>query len=133
MTVLEISTTVTVDRLIDAIERLPSREFADFARQVIAIQTRRGIPLLAKDEEQTLMAMVSQSLPPAEQDRLDILRQKSRQDALTPAEQAELLAFAQRVERQDLVRAEALVRLAQKRQTSVSAILHGLGLEPNYA
>ena len=133
MTVLEISTTVTVDRLIDAIERLPSREFANFARQVIAIQTRRGIPLLAKEEEQTLMATVGQSLPPAEQDRLDILRQKSRQGALTPAEQAELLAFVQRIERQDLVRAEALVRLAQKRQTSVSAILHGLGLETNYA
>ncbi len=130
---LEIPVTVTIDRLVDAIEQLPPQELADLVRRVIAIQARRGAPLLAEDEEQTLFSVVEQSLPPADQRRLDVLRQKSREGTLSPAEQAELLAFVQRVERQDLARAEALVRLAQKRQTTVSALLRDLGLEPAYA
>jgi hypothetical protein len=133
MATLEIPAVVSIDRLVDAIEQLPPAELGDLVRRVIAIQTRRGVPLLAEDEEQALLITATQSLPSGSQSRLDNLRDKSREGILSPAEQAELLAFVQQVERQDLARAEALVRLAQKRQTTVSALLHDLGLEPRYA
>lgn len=133
MSTLEIPVAVTIDHLMEAIEQLPPQELADFVRRVIAIQARRGIPLLAEDEERALLAEIGYSLPPADQSRLDALRDKSRQGTLSLVEQAELLAFVQQIERQDLVRAEALVRLAQKRQMTISALLHDLGLESSYA
>jgi hypothetical protein len=101
-----------------------------FVRRVVAIQTRRGAPLLIDEEEQTLLKAIEGQLSPREaQERLDMLRQKSRESALTPAEQAELLSFVQ-VESQNLARAEALVALARKRGTTVSALMSELSLEP---
>jgi hypothetical protein len=45
------------------------------------------------------------------------------EETLTPAEQAELLAFVQQVEQRDVIRAEVLVQLAKKRGATVSNFL----------
>jgi predicted transcriptional regulator len=128
MPVVKVPAELTVDHLIRAVEQLPSEELAEFARRVIAIQMRRGVPLLMSDEEQALLAAISGRLPTEVQRRLDELREKSHEETLTPAEQAELLAFVQQVEQRDVVRAEALVQLAKKRGTTVSELMHTLGL-----
>jgi hypothetical protein len=52
---------------------------------------------------------------------------------LTPAEQAELLSFVQQVESHDLARVEAIVTLAHKRGTTVSALMQELGLQTTHA
>jgi hypothetical protein len=72
------------------------------------IQARRGIPLLVDEEEQAFLSVIGGRLPPEPQHRLDELREKSRDGTLTSAEHAELLAFVQRVERQDVARAQAV-------------------------
>jgi hypothetical protein len=101
---------------------------------VIAIQTRRGLPLLADDEEQALLEAIKvQWLSDDDQNRLDQLREKSRKGILTLTEQADLLSFVQRVERQDLVRLEALVELARKRGITVSDLMRELGIERAHA
>ena len=128
MPVVEVPAELTVDHLIRAVEQLPSEELAEFTRRVIAIQVRRGVPLLMNDEEQALLVAISGQLPTEAQRRLDELREKSHEETLTPAEQAELLAFVQQVEQRDVIRAEALVRLAEKRSTTVSELMHALGL-----
>jgi fructose-1-phosphate kinase PfkB-like protein len=128
MPVVKVPAELTVDHLISAVEQLPSEELAEFARRVIAIQVRRGVPLLINDEEQALLAAISGRLPTEVQRRLDELREKSYEETLTPAEQAELLAFVQQVEQRDVARAEALVQLAKKRGTTVSELMHTLGL-----
>jgi len=128
MPVVEVPAELTVDHLIRAVEQLPSEELAEFARRVIAIQVRRGVPLLMNDEEQALLVAISGRLPTEAQRRLDELREKSYEETLTPVEQAELLAFVQQVEQRDVARAEALVRLAKKRDTTVSELMHTLGL-----
>lgn len=133
MIIVEVSAKLTVDDLLVAIEQLPPQELTEFVRQVIAIQARRGIPLLADDEEQALLEAVEGRLPAETQSRLDTLREKGREETLTPAEQAELLSFVQQVERRDLARVEALVDLARQRGTTVSALLHELGLETAHA
>ncbi len=133
MVTVEVSAKLTVDDLLVAIEQLPPQELTEFVRQVIAIQARRGIPLLADDEEQALLEAVEGRLPAEAQSRLDTLREKGREETLTPAEQAELLSFVQQVERRDLARVEALVDLARQRGTTVSALLHELGLETAHA
>jgi hypothetical protein len=112
MVTVEVSAKLTVDDLIAAVEQLPPVELTEFTRRVIAIQSRRGVPLLSDEEEQVLLeAIQGRPLGDQAQERLDLLREKSRQGALTPAEQAQLLRFIQQVERQDLARVESLVAL----------------------
>lgn len=58
-----------------------------------------------------------------DQQRLDLLREKSRAGTLSAEEQSELLTFVQQVEQQDLIRVEALVKLAQKRGITVTELM----------
>lgn len=128
MPVVHVPAELTVEDLVRAVEQLPSDELTQFTRQVLAIQARRGVPLLVDDEEKALLSAVASWLPPGEQRRLDELREKSREGTLTPDEHAELLTFVQRVERQDVTRAQALVDLAQKRGVTVTKLMQELGL-----
>ena len=134
MITVEVSARLTTDELLTAVTKLPTPELITFARRVLAIQAQRGVPLLGAEEEQSLLQVIaSQRLSDAEQKRLDALREKSRLSALTPAEQAELLAFVQQVERQDLTRVQAFVDLARRRGTTLNHLLHDLGLEAVHA
>jgi hypothetical protein len=110
MPVVKVPAELTVDHLVRAVEQLPSEELAEFARRVIAIQVRRGVPLLVNDEEQALLAAISGRLPTEVQRRLDELREKSYEETLTPVEQAELLAFVQQVEQRDVARGSVAIR-----------------------
>lgn len=133
MITVQIPAKFTVEDLLKAVEQLPPQELTKFVRQALALQAKQGAALLADDEEQAILAVVEQQLPPDLQARLDTLRAESRQRPLTVSEQAELLQFVQQVEGYDLQRTEALIELAQKRGVSVSTLLTELGLEPSYA
>ncbi len=134
MVTVEVSAKLTIDDLVLAVEKLPTEELTRFVRRVVAIQARRGAALLIDEEEQTLLEAIKGRLATHDaQERLDVLREKSREGALTSAEQAELLSFVQQVESRDLARVEALAALARKRGTTVSALMHELGLESTYA
>lgn len=133
MVTVEVSAKLTVDDLLVAVEQLPPQELTAFVRRVIAIQTKRGLPLVIDEEERALLQVIEGRLPATAQNRLDTLREKSRAGTLTPAEQAELLSFVQQIERQDLARAEALVSLARQRGVTVSTLLQELGLETVHA
>ncbi len=133
MTTVEVSTKLTVDDLIKAVEQLPPQELTKFTRRIIALQTKRGQVLLADDEEQALLDTVEEQLRPELQSRLDALREESSKRRLTPTEQAELLQFVQQAEQQDLERVEALIGLARKRDITVTALMAELGLETIYA
>lgn len=86
---------------------------------------------ITDEEERELLALIAaQCLDEREQRRLDALRERSRFAELTPAEEAELLTFIQQVERQDYLRTEALVRLAQKRGVSFQSLLKEFGTGP---
>ncbi|MFQ5858740.1 MAG: hypothetical protein ACE5LU_24330 [Anaerolineae bacterium] len=129
MPVVHVPAELTIEDLIHAVEKLSSDELTEFTRRVIVIQARRGIPLLVDEEEQALLSVISGRLSPEAQHRLDVLREKSREGTLTPMEHADLLAFVQQVERQDIARAQALVELAKKRGTTVSKLMQDLGLD----
>lgn len=134
MVTVELATKVTVDDLLAAVTQLPTPELITFVRRVLSIQTERGVSLLANDEEQALLQVIqAQRLSEDEQKRLDMLRAQSRKGQLTATEQAELLTFVQRVERQDLARIQALIELARRRNTTLPNLLHELGLDPIHA
>jgi len=132
MPVVQVPAELTIDDLIRAAEQLPSDELTEFTRRVIVLQARRGLPLLVDDEEQALLSAIAGALPEDAQRRLDELRERSREGTLTSAEHAELLAFVQKVERQDVARAQALVDLAKKREVTVSELMTDLGLNGSH-
>ena len=134
MITIEVPTRLTIDDLVNAVEKLPAPELTHFIKRVLAIQTQRGISLLQDDEEQALLDTVqAQSLSAEVQSRLDTLRTKNSEGTLTAMEHAELLSFVQQVEQQDLVRVEALIKLADKRGTTLTDVMQSLGLEATYA
>lgn len=134
MVTVELATKVTVDDLLTAVAQLPTPELVSFVRKVLSLQSQRGVPLLAADEEQALLQVIqNKRLPLNAQQRLDALRTKSRTGPLSDAEQAELLTFVQMTEQQDLNRVQALVDLAKCRNTTLPNLLNELGLTPGHA
>jgi len=134
MNTIELPMKVTTDDLFTAITKLPTAEFTAFVRRLVAVQSQRGIPLFTADEEQALLQTIEQkSLSPAQQQRLNALRQKSRTHPLTAQEQAELLQFVKTLESQNVIRVKALVDLAAKRGIPLNELMQELGLEASYA
>jgi hypothetical protein len=130
VTTVEVPARLTVDDLVTAVDQLPNDELTQFVRRVLALQSHRGLSILDREDEITLLETIyRQRLNNRDQNRLRRRRSKSRQGRLTPEEHAELLQFVQRVEQQDLVRIKALVQLAQKRGVTVSDLLQELGIE----
>jgi hypothetical protein len=74
------------------------------------------------------LAIIHRRLPPEEQRRLSALRASKEDRALTPEEHAELLAYVERVEREDAERAQALLDLSRLRKVPLAALIAELGL-----
>lgn len=64
-------------------------------------------------EEESLLKIIYRRLAEDDQIRLSCLRQRNENEEITGTEHQELLTYVNRVEQQDVERAEALVRLAQ--------------------
>ncbi|MEN9938484.1 MAG: hypothetical protein RLZZ387_5063 [Chloroflexota bacterium] len=117
------------DQLLRAVEQLKPDELDRFVAQVVALRAARVAPSLPHDEAE-LLQRIGAGLPPATQQRLDELVERRRQETLTPAEHAELLAVTDQVEQFDAERAAALAQLAALRGTSLSNLLLSLGIQP---
>lgn len=81
------------------------------------------------DKEAALTAIALRRLPPEDLRRLSDLRAQKEERPLTPNEHEELLAYVERVEREDAERAEALLELSRLRKMPVDALIAALGLE----
>ncbi len=83
--------------------------------------------------ELVLLASISENsrLPAAEQRCFNRLRRKRQAETLTKSEEAELQALWQRVEQMNVVRLEALTKLAQRHGTDVLTLMRELGLKEN--
>ena len=75
------------------------------------------------------MKIIHRRLPPDDQSRLSDLRRKNEIGQLTEAEQAELLAYVERIEQEDAERAEALVELARLRDVPLATLMSYLKIE----
>lgn len=80
-----------------------------------------------------LVAIAQRRLPPEDQRRLSELRAWQEERPLTPGEHAELLAYVERVEREDAERAEALLELSRLRVTQKVTAESWVADEPELA
>jgi hypothetical protein len=124
--------TVAHEQVIDLIEDLPNETLPDLVRfiEFLRFKSRHEKPAVRTETEAPLLAIALRRLPSEDQRRLSLLRARKEEGTLTPEEHAELLAFVERVEREDAERAAALVELSRLRNMPLGALMSELGLEP---
>ena len=74
-------------------------------------------------EEHKLLRIVQRQLPQEEQARINDLRQKNENGAITEAEHRELLKYIDKVEERDAERTEALIKLAEIRNVDLATAI----------
>lgn len=110
----------SVDNLLDAVSRLAPEELDDFAFRFAGWQQDAA-------DDCMLIRAAHRRLNPADDARLRALIAKSEQGSLTDAEQAEYQELAQRAERLNVHRLQALVELARRRRKPIEAVIEEIG------
>jgi hypothetical protein len=124
-----IETRLSPGSLLSAVEQLGAAELDGFVSQVLALQARRRAPSLPAEEAELLLR-INRGLPAELRARLEELGERREAEELTPAEQAELVALADRVEALEAERVESLTRLAALRGVLLSTLMEQLGIAP---
>jgi len=119
----------TPDQLLRAVAQLPPEELAKFVQRVLTLRAERVAPSVARDEA-ALLLRINHALPAELQRRYDALVSARRAESLIPQEHAELLRLTDEVERLEADRVEALAELARARGTTITDVMHSLGIEP---
>jgi hypothetical protein len=125
--------TVAREQVIDLIEGLPSESLQELVRFIEFLRFRAGqeAKTPTDDAEASLIAIIGRRLPPEDQRRLSALRASKEDRPLTPEEHAELLAYVDRVEREDAERAQALIDLSRLRKMPLATLMTDLGFVLN--
>jgi hypothetical protein len=130
MPIVQVPAHLNVEHLLEAVKQLSPAELNEFVKRFDQWQEQNGQPA---EDEATLLACIKRNsrLPAAEQRRFNHLRRKRQAEKLTKSEQTELHSLWQRVEQMNVVRLEALTKLAKRRGTDVRTLMHQLGLPEN--
>lgn len=129
MPTINIQANVSVDVLVKAVEQLSEAELHQFTSQVLALNAKRTVPSVPRQEAELLLD-INRRLPDDVQRHYDELIAKREAETLTPDEHAELLRLTQQVEAFDVARLEALSMLASCRGVTLSVLMRQLEIEP---
>lgn len=95
-------------------------------------RTQKQLPYVVKAEAE-LLQKINIGLSQEEWQRYHELMTKRRAETLSVEEHQELIAFSDQIEAANVQRMEALIELAQRRQTSLEAVMEALGIKaPTY-
>jgi hypothetical protein len=128
MPTVNVPVQLNVKHLMRAVKRLSPDELHEFTQQFTAWRNQTRQPSENEDDLITYIEKNSR-LPDAEQRCFDRLRHKQQTETLTRAEGEVLRTLWQKVEQMDVVRLEALIKLAQLRGTDVRTCMRDLGLD----
>lgn len=117
----------TSAELLKVVEKMPAAEFKRFLAGIHALRARRDGHSLPADEA-TLMKQINKGFSDSWWGHYHTLVEKRRDESLSRSEHRELLRLTQEVEKQEAKRVQALLKLADIRKTSLSALMKGLGL-----
>jgi len=123
---------VSTNELLKAVEQLPATELDHFVNEVLHLRARRVAPALP-EEESRLLEHINRGMPEDSRRRYRELIERRQGETLTPQEHAELLRLTDEDETRNAERLRALARLAQLRQTTLTALMDDLGIRtPEY-
>jgi len=128
MAATPVSPQLSAEHAVTVVKRLSPAELRKFKRQFAQWQKQNRQQM---DEEAVLLACIEENsrLSAAQQRRFNRLRRKRQTGTLTKkVEEVELQALWRHVEQMNVARLEALTNLAQRRGTSVRALMQELGL-----
>lgn len=119
---VELPVQITVPGLLRAVSQLAPSDLDRFLAEATIIQKQYR-------SEASLLNTIRKRLPEYQMQRLRSLEAKLEAETITESERAELLSLIELAEMVDVERAEALLALAQKRQTTMGQLIHELHLE----
>jgi hypothetical protein len=129
MPITEVRSQVVLNNLLKGVAQLDTNDLEQFVSRVLTLRARRIAPSLSKQEAE-ILEKINQVLPPDTQRRYNELTEKRQAETLTREEQQELLVLIEHIELADAERAQALIRLAQLRNVSVTALMSTLNIHP---
>lgn len=119
---VELPVQITVPGLLRAVSQLAPSDLDRFLAEATVIQKRNR-------SEASLLSTIQKRLPERQMQRLRALEAKLEAETITESERSELLNLVELAETLDVERAEALLALAQKRQTTMRQLIDELHLE----
>jgi hypothetical protein len=129
MPTAEVRSQVVLNNLLKGVAQLETNDLEQFVSQVLTLRARRIAPSLSRQETE-MLEKINQGLPPETQRRYNELTEKRQAETLTHEEQQELLMLIEHIELADAERVQALTRLAQLRNVSVTALMNTLNIHP---
>ena len=129
MPTVEVRSQVSLNDLLNGVAQLDTSELEHFIDQVLTLRAKRIAPSFP-EEEAEILEKINQGLPLDVQQRYNKLMAKRQAEALTPEEHQELLTLIDRIELADAERVQALTRLAQLRNISVTTLMTALNIQP---
>ncbi len=118
---------VSSERLIEAVKQLTPAELDRFADEVVSLRARQRASALTA-EESDLYDRINDALAEEDRARLDVLRNRRRDETLSDDEHQDLIRLEDRLELLHARRMEALAGLASLRESSLEAVMEQLGI-----
>lgn len=133
MPTVQITSEVSTEQLLHSVANLPANDLEAFVTKVLTLRAKLKAPSIPNTEVQ-LLTQINQGLSAQEQARWTQLEQKRQAETLRPEEHQELLKLNDQMEQLNVVRIQALTKLAFIRQISITTLMQNLGIRtPNYA
>lgn len=119
---------LSLNEILNSVERLESSKFEQFYRDLTALRIQKnGMPTLNSIESQ-LLTTINTEFDPKKWERLTYLDWKLEFGALTAKEEAESLKLAEAYENFSVERLKCLSQLALLRRVSIDTLMQQLGV-----
>ncbi len=130
MTTIQVQSQLPFDTLLDSLQQLNSQELAQLAQHAARLQAQRKAPSLSEAETELLHKINQGVVPVQVKQTVSELTEKMRNETITEAEHAELMALVDEIEQLNAERLRYLVQLAHLRSMSLDELMQTLEIEP---
>lgn len=121
---------VTTESLLNAVVRMPEREFNDFIKKAKKLRNGSGAAKWTKDEVTLIQKLNSLVFSAKKQARFDELVEKRRNEEISEKELKELIGLTDESEELSVKRLKILGKLADSKNKSLREIMDILEIEP---
>lgn len=130
MPIVQSQSQINLNDLLNSVAQLNGNDLEQFVSQVLILRAKRVAPHVSEPEAELLEKINQSCLSSQNQQRYNQLTNKRQAEILMPEEHQELLDLVEHIEQIDAERMQALIKLAQLRHVSISALMATLNICP---